>query len=260
MSPVAQSLHRTSIPLDICFQVIDYVDYEFPIMYRRPTLGACALACSAWLPRARRHLYRSVWLSEPEEYKLFARTIAGSPSLGALVKELRCDVDMDDEVWDDAAVADALLPNRAARNLTGLRYLGIMSNYHICVHPGVFKFVSNCARAKSVTTLAISEFLTLSPEDIIHMLKHFPHIQEFCLDTQISLDEFGAHALTDLPPDFCRNLTKLTLADLQVDAPYLAVMPDHITTLQLGRYYPLRGPEDPEDTHVFKLLQSVAAD
>ncbi|KAI0659195.1 hypothetical protein C8Q70DRAFT_916002 [Cubamyces menziesii] len=252
---MAQIRQKANISLDVWFEVIDH------FLYDRSTLLASALTCSAWLPRARVHLYSSVALYKPETYRLFSRTIAGSPSLGALVKELELDVNtIQFKLWNDPSEADVLFPIEAARNLTGLHSLSLSNDSHHYIHPNVLDFIPRFAIATSLTKLLISDFGGRSPKTIIRILEHFPHIREFTLDGYFSKDDSYDPTET-LPSDFCKNLRKLILIDNVLVAPFLAVMPDHITHLWLGRCFLIHGPTDPKVSYTdlarFKKLESL---
>lgn len=55
----------SSFSLDIYFEIIDAISADrYPENIRHATLRACALTCSAWLGRARFHLYTHVEISE----------------------------------------------------------------------------------------------------------------------------------------------------------------------------------------------------
>ncbi|KAI0659188.1 hypothetical protein C8Q70DRAFT_127015 [Cubamyces menziesii] len=248
---------RPMIPLEICLDVIDRLSLDCC------TLRACALTCSAWLPRARVHLYKSITLHKPETYRLFSQAIAGTPILGALVTNLECCVTtVDDEIWDDAAATEALFPIEAVRTLTRLHYLALMgADCHYAIHPKVLDFVPRFTLATSATSLLVSEFTVTSPKDIIDMLKHFPHIQELSLDHHTSYRDFDAPPIETLPSDFCRDLTDFVFHWSDLYAPFLAVMPTHITVLDIEYLPPTRvraGPEDSwADIARFKGLETL---
>lgn len=77
---------QRAIPVDICLDLIDAVAADPDL--RISTLPACALTCSAWLERARYHLYHSVSFDEYQPLSKFSDTIAASRELGALVRHL----------------------------------------------------------------------------------------------------------------------------------------------------------------------------
>ncbi len=77
------------LPLEVQFLVLDEVpkvSQTWVIM--RDSLRSCALTCQAWLPRAHRHLYHTVYLDAPWQTPLLARTLTEFPITGPLIKHL----------------------------------------------------------------------------------------------------------------------------------------------------------------------------
>ena len=209
MSSVAQSLlHSVNIPLDVCFEVIDWLDYDGD----HRDLMSCALTCSAWLPRARYHLYRSVMLFRGlEEYHRFARTILGTPPLGTLVQSLELSITFDNSIWDDTEATDAIFPVEAVHTLTRLRRLSIESYCFEATYPEVLVFLSRFALATSVTSLVLASFLSTPAKDIVKFIGLFPNVQELNVVDHFSDDEFDPTLIDHLAPDFCSKLTKLSV-------------------------------------------------
>ncbi|KAH9891327.1 hypothetical protein C8Q73DRAFT_703796 [Cubamyces lactineus] len=91
------------------------------------------------------------------------------------------------------------------------------------------------------------------------MLEHFPHIREFALNSYFWKDD--CDPVETLPSHVCKDLDKLSLVDIQLYAPFLAIMPDRISYLRLGRCFSIRGPADQKDSYTdlarFKKLESL---
>ncbi|KAJ8495159.1 hypothetical protein ONZ51_g1860 [Trametes cubensis] len=184
-------------------------------------------------------LYRGL-----EEYHLFARTILGSPPLGTLVQSLELSITFNNSIWDDTEATDAIFPVEAVHTLTGLRHLSIESYCFEATYPEVLAFLSRFALATSVTSLVLASFLSTPAKDIIKFIGLFPNVQELNVVDHFSDDEFDPTLIDHLAPDFCSKLTKLSLCDNTIDAHFLAVMPDHITSLSLERCNDESSPED----------------
>ena len=87
-------MEHARLPIQLCELIIDCsyhdVDNAWSCTYtpEYATLTACALACSDWVPRARRNLYRHVWLRHPRTPDLLERTLISTPYLGGFVRRL----------------------------------------------------------------------------------------------------------------------------------------------------------------------------
>ncbi|RDX46038.1 hypothetical protein OH76DRAFT_1485821 [Lentinus brumalis] len=88
------------IPLELCELIIDSIR-ESPPWPRRLvgsvhdaqgelllSFRACAIVCSAWLPRARYNLYYRISFRLPSQVELLIRSLDENPSLAAMVREL----------------------------------------------------------------------------------------------------------------------------------------------------------------------------
>ncbi|OCH88390.1 hypothetical protein OBBRIDRAFT_90751 [Obba rivulosa] len=72
-----------TLPLELWDDVIDY--FGEPV--DRPTLLSCALVCRAWLPRSRRHLFRTVYVRTSRQLRRLSRALDKSQDICPLVRE-----------------------------------------------------------------------------------------------------------------------------------------------------------------------------
>ena len=82
-------MHTSRIPLELCELIVDYtcdLDYNRPPDYT--SLKACALTCSAWVPRTQKNLYRHIWLPFPQSADRLDRTLRAMPHLGNFARQL----------------------------------------------------------------------------------------------------------------------------------------------------------------------------
>ncbi|KAH9831573.1 uncharacterized protein C8Q71DRAFT_292690 [Rhodofomes roseus] len=73
------------LPIELTDYIIDYLHQYV----HSESLGACALTCSAWLPAARYHRFRSLTIKSNDDLEEFAALVASSPAIGPIVHKLR---------------------------------------------------------------------------------------------------------------------------------------------------------------------------
>ncbi|EMD34658.1 hypothetical protein CERSUDRAFT_86071 [Gelatoporia subvermispora B] len=71
------------LPLEIWDEIIDY----FGEAGDRLTLSSCALVCRAWLPRARSHLFRVIYVHTPRHLRRLTKALDRSPEIPPLIKD-----------------------------------------------------------------------------------------------------------------------------------------------------------------------------
>ncbi|RPD52572.1 hypothetical protein L227DRAFT_39954 [Lentinus tigrinus ALCF2SS1-6] len=95
------SMADVRIPLELCELIIDSIRAPPQPWYKRLVgpehdvhsemllhFRACAAVCSAWLPRARRHLYHRIIFKRPSQVELLIRSLTENPFLADIVREL----------------------------------------------------------------------------------------------------------------------------------------------------------------------------
>ena len=96
--PLEPAAQNSRLPIEVCERVIDWVaaapkfDYFYRFYADRSalhTLRACSLVCTAWTPRTRLHLFRTLCVrsssNSPGNIDDFAALLRRNPSLPALV-------------------------------------------------------------------------------------------------------------------------------------------------------------------------------
>ena len=86
-------MQNCRLPIELCELAIDLIQDTRICWDRRPDrwhwhFRACALVCSAWLPRARLHVFRTVAFAQSPQVDRFVQVITENPSYADLVQEL----------------------------------------------------------------------------------------------------------------------------------------------------------------------------
>ncbi|KAI0349486.1 hypothetical protein OH77DRAFT_1432043 [Trametes cingulata] len=241
------STHKPVLPLDVCLEVIDAVSIvDGNHMYA--TLRACALTCSAWLRRARHHLYSEVFLQHhpPTAFVPFFRTISCSLELGMLVKCLQADLSNREEHGE----ADTLpvLVGKAIGNLPNLRelYLRYVCGISATIHSLLREFL----RANSARTLGLVGWTFDSFRELVGYLEGMSHVRYLTISECFWVD-LAVYEHSEIKPGFCKNLIELSLDGNLAYDPFLQIMPASIRFLRMGPHLPeeRRDTYDPVDTY-----------
>ena len=90
-------MSNVRLPLELCELIIDFI--REPRLWPKRSFNdapsqalshflACAVVCSAWLPRARRHLYYRIAFTRQPQVELLIRSIKENPPLADIVREV----------------------------------------------------------------------------------------------------------------------------------------------------------------------------
>ncbi|KAH9896638.1 hypothetical protein C8Q73DRAFT_418491 [Cubamyces lactineus] len=177
------------LPQEIIDEIIDAVASERAHV---STLRSCALTCASWVPRARRHLFSTVTLTEPSTVRAFVDRLHTPPPrtrlrpsllppVGHLVRHLRLGVPVAPNSRQDGRRYDfsfytiedinpALMPN-----LTTLSVAEIPEPHF---YASAFRWL--CQGFKTVKTLRLSRGI-LAPETLARILGGFPRLSSLQL-------------------------------------------------------------------------------
>lgn len=102
----------TCLPTEIVHDVVDHLADD------PAALHSCALVSRLLLASARRHLFRTIYISDALQCAAFDRALRSTPSLGSLVRDLT----LSDAGWLDVALPDSAL----GPNLSNVRSLALL--------------------------------------------------------------------------------------------------------------------------------------
>ncbi|CDO76101.1 hypothetical protein BN946_scf184649.g27 [Trametes cinnabarina] len=246
------------LPLDICLGIVDAVaadDSEVTIA----TLKACALTSSAWLPLARRHLYRNVVVWREGLIFSFLRTIAASPKLGAFVEilEIRfihCDVppwkahyDYAFRVRNPQGSPIFILLRHALPHFTHLHWLKFDSSYlYPCT--AMLLFISQFSAVKTVTDLEIDGLVFSGYRDLVTLVNPFYQVERLVVK-RCNWTDLDIPQRLDLTRG--RSLRFLEFEGNLYEYGVLELCPSTVDTLFLGppKHEPDRLETDPDEKY-----------
>ncbi|KAI0771100.1 hypothetical protein BD413DRAFT_550896 [Trametes elegans] len=185
----------------------DFIPFDFVGLVdrpnvQRPALRALALTCSAWLPRARAHLYRSVALYDARAMELFFRTLAANPRLGALVRSLQLRVR-----WVDAFGPPSV--TLGAHALTRLEELEVaMADAE--QGEGPFQFIGALAVARPLPRLTLYRAFFATLEQFATLTAKFESVRTLTL-SKCSSDEDTVQP-DAIDPGLCKNVVHLQVS------------------------------------------------
>ncbi|KAI0636089.1 hypothetical protein C8Q77DRAFT_614226 [Trametes polyzona] len=83
----ANAMEHSVLPIEVCECVIESCTDAYPLEWY-PTLRACALTCSVWLPRSQATLYKVVIVDGNRPLAALLKTVSIRPGLLTLVRSL----------------------------------------------------------------------------------------------------------------------------------------------------------------------------
>lgn len=146
------------LPQEVCESVIEAAAEDAPRHTR--TLYSCALVCRSWVPTARNHLFRDVYLRSNQQALKYMASILASPRLGGYLNKLAVNLRYKhtDWIYKFGQVLPPYLPN--LRHLEYLRFPTL--------HPLFFIFAS---RFTSIRSLTLLHFESQSFREIVRLVK-----------------------------------------------------------------------------------------
>ncbi|KAI0643876.1 hypothetical protein C8Q79DRAFT_159998 [Trametes meyenii] len=82
-------MENSRFPIEVCERIIDFLPIVCSSWDERSRAAqACALTCSAWLPRSRYHIYRSVKLTTEARCKVYLSTVVEHPERARWARSL----------------------------------------------------------------------------------------------------------------------------------------------------------------------------
>ncbi|KAI0693689.1 hypothetical protein C8T65DRAFT_585555 [Cerioporus squamosus] len=162
----------SNVPVEICQHIIDALWDDIG------TLRQCALACRAWLPRSRLHIFHSITLRERPNVYAFASVMQRERSIEQLVQRIRIDLEKHTFLLDSFfAVLGHRLPRLRELSLTGNMFPGLFHRHitrRTCLHASFMA---------SITSLSLYKVTFLTFGDLARLLDTLTH----CL-THLTLD------------------------------------------------------------------------
>ncbi|KAL1940774.1 hypothetical protein VTO73DRAFT_7815 [Trametes versicolor] len=227
-----------TIPFDICLDLVDAVGADPQLRYRRSTLRACALTCSAWLGRARAQLYNNVsFRADCVALRKFSHTIAASPELGALVRHIDITFWLLNFDADDYAEETGPFNPDTMRHLPNLRSIQLHDPGWSSDPQLMGILIRRLSRAASVRSLSLRGAYTPNDvTDLTRCLEQFPHISSLEISVAYWEPDEGPPA-EETSSVICQSLTRLTLWEPRLFFPLLQVFPSTVKILELGPPY-----------------------
>ncbi|CDO70005.1 hypothetical protein BN946_scf184354.g7 [Trametes cinnabarina] len=164
---------RASLPPELCDYTIDYLwdDIE--------SLRACSLACRAWLPSSRFHLFRNVRLRHADDVERFRALLSSAPGIVHCVRKLSFSADYNGATPEGSPREDDAWVNGVAELLPMLSHVTALGIARVRWHA-----LSDETRAafaglfKGVRQLFLFEVSFDASRDVIAFLSGFPALEE----------------------------------------------------------------------------------
>ncbi|KAI0718178.1 hypothetical protein C8T65DRAFT_94918 [Cerioporus squamosus] len=222
------------LPLELQFLILDVISrYSQSWLIMRGSLRSCALTCQAWLPQARRHLYHAVYLDDPWQTPLFARTLTVSPSIGPLIKHLHLpyfSYIVVDEYGSQQRPFPGYVPFTpvAVSNVSSLRSVTIKVPRKDYDPSFWLQLIGSFSVLRNLESLSIHNAMCPFP-GILHLIWSFPALRSVELDN-CGCYNMGPPADVNACPNRCRDLRDLKIRRAIRVGPFLNKFAEAVET------------------------------